>query len=467
MGALTDSLFHPSELLALAQYALSGKALTSSSSSDFPLQKEREGSLGRCYHFLNLTSRSFASVIQALHSDLRVTVCIFYLVLRGLDTLEDDMTLELSRKLSLLASFPDRLNQAGWTFTESGPDESDRQLLVEFDVVIDQFLLLDPESRAIIIDITKRMAAGMSDFLQRPVRTLKDYNLYCHYVAGLVGIGLSALFASSGLESQEVRDREDLSNSMGLFLQKTNIIRDYLEDQEEGREFWPEDIYQPFTSKATLGSMDEKDEKSASSSLSLLKLPQNRREAVQCLNAMCLDALIHAEDSLTYLSHIREPSVFRFCAIPQVMAIATLTELFNNPRVFEGVVKIRKGQAVWLIREATTMPKVRAIFRDALIQIAERNQPSDPNYTRVSLQIGKLLASLGPETLQHHSFTGPSVSPSPRSTLASSSVEEEGETPVIMGPPDSRGLWLVGLASVAAAFVAVNGSHFATTWATQ
>lgn len=29
---------------------------------------------------------------------------------------------------------------------------------------------------------------------------------------------------------------------MGLFLQKTNIIRDYLEDQQEGREFWPREV---------------------------------------------------------------------------------------------------------------------------------------------------------------------------------------------------------------------------------
>jgi phytoene/squalene synthetase len=27
---------------------------------------------------------------------------------------------------------------------------------------------------------------------------VQDYDLYCHYVAGLVGIGLSQLFASSG-----------------------------------------------------------------------------------------------------------------------------------------------------------------------------------------------------------------------------------------------------------------------------
>lgn len=32
------------------------------------------------------------------------------------------------------------------------------------------------------------------------VETVKDYDLYCHYVAGLVGVGLSNLFAGSGDE---------------------------------------------------------------------------------------------------------------------------------------------------------------------------------------------------------------------------------------------------------------------------
>ena len=66
---------------------------------------------------------------------------------------------------------------------------------------------------------------------------------YCHYVAGLVGIGLSRLFSASELESAEVGQDHHLANSMGLFLQKTNIIRDYLEDIQQGREFWPKEVY--------------------------------------------------------------------------------------------------------------------------------------------------------------------------------------------------------------------------------
>ena len=65
---------------------------------------------------------------------------------------------------------------------------------------------------------------------------------YCHYVAGLVGIGLSRLFSTSELENAEVGQDHKLANSMGLFLQKTNIIRDYLEDVVQGREFWPKEV---------------------------------------------------------------------------------------------------------------------------------------------------------------------------------------------------------------------------------
>lgn len=57
-----------------------------------------------------------------------------------------------------------------------------------------------------------------------------------------MGIGLSRLFAASELEDPIVGQDTELANSMGLFLQKTNIIRDYLEDQLEGREFWPKEV---------------------------------------------------------------------------------------------------------------------------------------------------------------------------------------------------------------------------------
>ena len=57
-----------------------------------------------------------------------------------------------------------------------------------------------------------------------------------------MGIGLSKLFSASGLEDVKVGKDTTRANSMGLFLQKTNIIRDYHEDLLEGRTWWPKEV---------------------------------------------------------------------------------------------------------------------------------------------------------------------------------------------------------------------------------
>ncbi len=58
--------------------------------------------------FRYLTPRcscSFAIVIQQLPEELRDAVCVFYLVLRALDTVEDDMAVPDATKLPILKSF--------------------------------------------------------------------------------------------------------------------------------------------------------------------------------------------------------------------------------------------------------------------------------------------------------------------------------------------------------------------------
>jgi hypothetical protein len=74
------------------------------------------------------------------------------------------------------------------------------------------------------------------------------------------------------------------------------------------------------------------------------------------------DALTHVPDVLTYMSRLTNQTVFNFCSIPQVMAIATLDACFNNHAVFSSVVKIRKGEAVSLMMEATNMSSLYAVF---------------------------------------------------------------------------------------------------------
>ncbi|KAJ1658587.1 bifunctional farnesyl-diphosphate farnesyltransferase/squalene synthase [Dispira simplex] len=372
MGVLTW-LSHPTELVAMIRYAV---AIPSASDT---VDKINDPGLQRCYEFLDMTSRSFAAVIKSLSPGLRDVICLYYLALRGLDTIEDDMSLPLDYKVTLLRSFHSFLTQPGWCFTESGENEKDAALLVEYNVVIEQFMKLDLKFQAIIVDSAKRMGNGMADFSVKRVVSRDDYELYCHYVAGLVGEGLSALFSASGLEDPDLAKETELSNSLGLFLQKTNIIRDYLEDLQDTRQFWPKEIWGLYAKD--LGELAE---------------PRNEKQALACLNHMCMDALAHVPDVFAYLEKLRDPSVFRFVAIPQVMAIATITTVFANYKVFQQNVKIRKGEAVKLIMRANNVNAVRGIFIEYLRQFHAKNVSTDPNYTKINVLIGQCLARILP-----------------------------------------------------------------------
>uniref|UniRef100_A0A8C5L331 Squalene synthase n=1 Tax=Jaculus jaculus TaxID=51337 RepID=A0A8C5L331_JACJA len=326
-------------------------------------QDSLSSSLQTCYKYLNQTSRSFAAVIQALDGEMRHAVCIFYLVLRALDTLEDDMTLSTEKKIPLLQTFHTFLYDPDWRFTES--KDKHRQVLEDFPTISLEFRNLAKKYQIVIADICKKMGFGMAEFVDKNVTSKQEWDKYCYYVAGLVGIGLSRLFSASEFEDPLVGEDTERANSMGLFLQKTNIIRDYLEDQQEGREFWPQEVWGRYAKK--LGDFSK---------------PENIDVAVQCMNELITNTLHHIPDVITYLSRLRNQSVFNFCAIPQVMAIATLAACYNNQQVFKGVVKIRKGQAVTLMMDATNMPAVKAILLQYVEEIYNRIPDSDPSCSK-------------------------------------------------------------------------------------
>ncbi|KAK2998365.1 hypothetical protein RJ639_023662, partial [Escallonia herrerae] len=238
-------------------------------------------------------------------------------------------------------------------------------LMDEFHHVSTAFLELGSGYQEAIEDITMRMGAGMAKFICKEVETIDDYDEYCHYVAGLVGLGLSKLFHASGAEDLA---SDSLSNSMGLFLQKTNIIRDYLEDINEipkSRMFWPCEIWSKYVNK-----------------LEDLKNEENSVKAVQCLNDMVTNALIHVEDCLTYMSALKDPANFRFCAIPQIMAIGTLALCYNNIMVFRGVVKMRRGLTAKVIDRTKTMSDVYRAFFDFSSMLKSKVDKNDPNATK-------------------------------------------------------------------------------------
>ncbi|GLJ50476.1 hypothetical protein SUGI_1075570 [Cryptomeria japonica] len=352
MSSIGAILKHPEDLPAL----LKMKFAATHASKQIPSDPD----LAFCYTMLHKVSRSFAFVIQQLGVELRNAVCIFYLVLRGLDTVEDDMSIPVDTKLPILTNFHQHIYDPSWHFSCGVNDY--KELMDQFHHVSAAFLALGKRYQEAIEEITRRMGAGMAKFICQEVETVEDYDEYCHYVAGLVGLGLSRLFHAASLEDSSP---DLLSNSMGLFLQKTNIIRDYLEDINEipkSRMFWPREIWDKYTIN-----------------LEALKEEERSKEAVQCLNEMITNALRHATDCLKYMAALRDPAIFRFCAIPQIMALGTLEICYNNVEVFRGVVKIRRGLTAKIMDRTKSMADVYEAFFDYSGKLASKVPKDDPN----------------------------------------------------------------------------------------
>jgi len=290
------------------------------------------------------------------------------------------MTIPLETKEPMLRDFDNIIGKEGWTFNGNGPLEKDRELLVHFDCVTHEFNLLKPAYQAILKDITKQMGNGMADYANNAehnihgVNTITDYELYCHYVAGLVGDGLTRLFVESGLANPALLKRPELSDSMGQFLQKTNIIRDIREDFDDKRRFWPKEIWSKHVDK-----FDD------------LFEPQNLQKALNCSSEMILNAIRHADECLFYMAGIKDQSVFNFVAIPQSMAIATLELLFQNPNLFQRNVKITKGDACDLMMKSSqNLRTVCEVFKTYAQRIHKKNSPKDPNFLEISIACAKV-----------------------------------------------------------------------------
>ncbi|KAK3195384.1 hypothetical protein Dsin_026694 [Dipteronia sinensis] len=360
MGTLGAVLKHPDDFYPLLKLKMAARYAEK--------QIPPEPHWAFCYTMLHKVSRSFALVIQQLGTDLRNAVCIFYLVLRALDTVEDDTSIPTDVKVPILKAFHRHIYDRNWHFPCG--TKHYKVLMDEFHHVSTAFQELGKGYQEAIEDITQRMGAGMAKFICKEVETIDDYDEYCYYVAGLVGLGLSKLFHASGKEDMP---SDSLSNSMGLFLQKTNIIRDYLEDINEipkSRMFWPREIWSKYVDK-----------------LEALKYEENSDKAVQCLNDMVTNALIHAEDCLTYMSALRDINIFRFCAIPQIMAIGTLALCYNNIEVFRGVVKMRRGLTAKVIDQTKTMADVYGAFYDFSCMLKSKIDYAHPNAFKTSSRV--------------------------------------------------------------------------------
>lgn len=198
-------------------------------------------------------SRSFAIPILKLDGRFKIPVMVQYNINKAIDTIEDSTGLDAQEKQDLIRSFCDHLEEA-----RASSEVKERMLRVtppgeafvfkNCEATIALYNTLSSEEKELSRKWTLEMAKGMCEFLTRPIIDQKDLNQYCYYVAGTVGLYLTDLLNLKGRNMSDmvygVLRRKAVP--FGLFLQKLNVIRDFVEDQvTRKRSFWPRTTFAP------------------------------------------------------------------------------------------------------------------------------------------------------------------------------------------------------------------------------
>ena len=273
---------------------------------------------------LTRQSRSFAIPTLNLDSRFRNPVMVEYNLNKTIDTIEDALGLEADEKIYLIRTFCDYLHRDEYSeevqkrMLEVTPQD-EAFVFKNYDSTIALFNTLSEGERAISKKWTTEMADGMCAFLTRSIDTLKDLNEYCYYVAGTVGMYLTNLvrLKGSNITDGAFENLEQNAVSFGLFLQKLNIIRDYVEDKaEKKRSFWPQSYF------------------------------EEEPDGVKILNQMCYETLKNdAPRAIEYFKHIPpgNDSYDRFIRFILRSGLEYLRILKNNKSVFSKIkVKLPK-----------------------------------------------------------------------------------------------------------------------------
>ncbi len=353
---------------------------------DTTYSKIDKANISFCDGILSKVSRTFSHVIRLLPPKLSLVVTVFYLRCRALDTVEDDPSAfggDLKKKKKYLTNF-----YTHYTPLQTIGEKYYRQLLINYNIVGDVNNLLSKKSQETIDGIVKEMGKGMSKYSHYRIENMEEYNEYCYHVAGLVGKGIGRLFdiheyaPSDFLRKitdpklvEATHGRGGIEMSMGLFLQKTNIIRDYKEDLDEGIRWYPRDIWKKYKPSFTDLNGD---------------IPSRN-----CVNELVTDALECVPDIFCYTTLLlHKTDIFNFTAIPVNVAIATLSKLYDNPNLFNSTIKISKGCAVNIMHNSNSMNDVYYWFKKFTLQIKSKIRADDPNAMKTQSACNRILACI-------------------------------------------------------------------------
>lgn len=284
-----------------------------------------------CVALLPKVSRTFALSIGALPTSLREAVRVAYLLCRIVDTIEDEAQVAPADRVALFDFFDQliaddaadpQLFENLSKRTDLGSEQAYRELCRGSGAVFRAFRVLPQSQRDAIRPNVQEMSRGMREFAKRAdlngqlrLADMAELERYCYFVAGTVGLLLTSLFEQvvPGLSEEARAAIRSKAGSFGLGLQMVNIVKDVQTDLERG------DCYLP---------QDAADRNGVS--LDALLEPSNRSNALAVVRFVCARARQHlrlAEEYTLTWPAAGGASVRLFCAVPLVLALATLREV--------------------------------------------------------------------------------------------------------------------------------------------
>ncbi|MFS0576165.1 squalene/phytoene synthase family protein [Sporosarcina sp. 179-K 3D1 HS] len=189
---------------------------------------------------LKETSRTFYIPITFLQKELKYSVASAYLIFRAIDEIEDHADLDNVVKYEILQQVSELFERPFNNEEYFRILEPVKSIMPDVTIRLEEWLQACPmDVRPIVADAAREMAWGMAKWSKANwnIRTREDLDDYTYYVAGLVGVMLSDLWAHY---ADEKTDR-DLAIGYGRGLQAVNILRNEEEDLgERGVSFVPD-----------------------------------------------------------------------------------------------------------------------------------------------------------------------------------------------------------------------------------
>ena len=274
-------------------------------------------------------SRTFALTIPQLPEALYPAVANAYLLCRIVDTIEDEVSLTAEQKKRFCSEFIQivKTGQGAEAFAkELAPLLSDQTIPAEHSLIhlIPRVIAithsLDAAQIEALAGCVETMANGMPIYqaldLHAGLKTMKDMDDYCYYVAGCVGEMLAKLFCHYSPQINEHREELlKLSVSFGQGLQMTNILKDIWDDAKRGVCWLPQDIF-------------------TETGFNLAELTPETDDARFRLGLEHLISIAHShlQNALTYTQLLpsHETGLRNFCLWALGMAVLTLKKLKQN-----------------------------------------------------------------------------------------------------------------------------------------